>query len=899
MIESGSSHCLFALPDELYYSVLTQWVEIETLVSFDSALCNRKLRSRLFALFEYHGGAVLDNEDVPFGGIGHCGEEEVMNRCQRLKKAWEELYFNESRRTAMADWLRQRRLRFSFAYFTHNICVEEVAAIKDVFCIKHLSLQNLESSEQIEASFSNIDSDETIEESTNLYLSLALPIFNMLAADGNYSNLDQDKTAGTTTVSSHALQSLRKLSIFTSHIPGAFRSERTLDSVLRRLPNLTELSLWSSELHENAISIMQWRIPHLTSLFLSDLSLSSLLSLFLEHHLVNLRSFGTIRLLNVLPFTYPELEKLVQVHKEQRMLPHFTIFKDVSDPSFIGLLSPLTPRITRSALCVTDKEYQKCIVPDVVLDYCFKTNGTWSEFSIERYYEESRRLMSRFADRIGGFAEGLQNSLRTLYLQDDLHAPLSLGGARPVKKRLQQVAHPYQNMRILDKIFRDAASSTSLSTSTSSTSVCALQTLSLFILLEPSIIQQRLVDAHQVQEQQKQYTAAAAAAAYTAAFPTSPTEAARSSLLTVWSRVMSAAPQVFHGLRSLHLYFTTCHVQMDSDWLAWFAIPRCCPLLQSVMLGIETIATVDERVADVAHDARRLSRWFLHSPWASSLVHETSVGGSGGDGGGTIPMKFSAMGVLEDLAHRYPLDFHLWQDPAVVGANHRRLDECSDEPYISFVGYLLCLCAHLRAVQLRNIPSFSWGELLHLVRHDRIPCVASSSSSSAAHRPRPNGTAGRLQRLHLQYDDPALTAAMLTVPPSTTATTAASSLTTDDLLQALCTDWTAHFPSCLAAIPSLRHIQVTAHPVFQCEQSVAVEETTTTDNDNDNDGNRDAAPSSVLAPLISRIAAVHRHEFAVSELDRQMFGERTILLGPLYPKIDSPKREVVDTLDVR
>jgi hypothetical protein len=29
----------------------------------------------------------------------------------------------------MADWLRQRRLRFSFAYFTHNISVEEVAAM--------------------------------------------------------------------------------------------------------------------------------------------------------------------------------------------------------------------------------------------------------------------------------------------------------------------------------------------------------------------------------------------------------------------------------------------------------------------------------------------------------------------------------------------------------------------------------------------------------------------------------------------------------------------------------------------------------------------------------------------------------------------------------------------------
>jgi hypothetical protein len=337
------------------------------------------------------------------------------------------------------------------------------------------------------------------------------------------------------------------------------------------------------------------------------------------------------------------------------------------------------------------------------------------------------------------------------------------------------------------------------------------------------------------------------------------------------------------------------------------------------MLGIETIAAVDESgAADaaVAHDTRRLSRWFLYSPWASSLVHETSIGGDGdgggGDGGGTAPMKFSAMGVLDDLARRYPLDSHLWQDPAVVGANDHRLRQCSDEPYISFVGYLLCLCAHLRAVQLHNIPGFSWRELLHLVRHDRIPCVA--SASSAAHRPRSDGTAGRLQRLHLQYDDATLTAAMLTVPPppsTTTATTAtttaaaasASSLTADDLLQALCTDWTAHFPSCLAAIPSLRHIQVTAHPVFQCEQAVAVavavavEETTTTDND-DNGGNRDAAPSSVLAPLVSRIAAVHRNDSAVPELDRQLFGERTIVLGPLYPEIDPQKGAAVDTPSV-
>eukprot|EP01033_Poteriospumella_lacustris_P008713 gene8713-6264_t len=622
----------------------------------------------------------------------------------------------------MADWLRQRRLRFSFAYFTHNISVEEVAAIKDVFCVRHLSLQNLESSEQIEASFSNISSDETINESTNLYLSLALPIFNMLAADGNESNLDQEKSTRTTTVASGAVQSLRKLSIFTSHIPGAFRSERALDSVLRRVPNLTELSLWSSELHENAISIMQWRIPHLTSLFLSDLSLSSLLSLFLEHHLVNLRSFGTICLRNVLPFTYPELEKLVQANKEQRMLPHFTIFKDVSDPCFIGLLSPLTPRVTRSALCVTDKEYRSCIIPEVILDHSFETNGTWSEYCIAQYYEESQQLMNRFADRIGGFAEGLQNSLRTLYLPDDLQAPLSLGGARPVKKLLQQVAHPYQNMRILDKVFRDAACPSSTATATSATSstssVCALQTLSLFVFLEPSIIPQRLADDRQVQELQKRH-AAAAAAYTTAASPTSHTDPARSSLLTVWSRVMSAAPPVFHGLRCLHLYLTTCHVQMDSDWLVWFAIPRCCPLLQTVMLGIETIAAVDESVAAdaaVAHDTRRLSRWFLYSPWASALVHETSIGGDGGggDGGGTVPMKFSAMGVLDDLARRYPLDSHLWQDPAVVGANDHRLRQCSDEPYISFVGYLLCLCAHLRAVQLHNIPGFSWRELLHL-----------------------------------------------------------------------------------------------------------------------------------------------------------------------------------------
>eukprot|EP01040_Poterioochromonas_malhamensis_P016759 gene16759-19107_t len=234
--------------------------------------------------------------------------------------------------------------------------------------------------------------------------------------------------------------------------------------------------------------------------------------------------------LRPLPFTYPDLEKLVQANKEQRMLPHFTIFKDVSDPCFIGLLSPLTPRVTRSALCVTDMEYRSCIVPEVILDHNFETNGTWSEYCIAQYYEESQQLMNRFADRIGGFAEGLQNSLRTLYLQDDLQAPLSLGGARPVKKLLQQVAHPYQNMRILDKVFRDAAcpssTATATATATSSTSsVCALQTLSLFVLLEPSIIPQRLADDRQVQELQKRH-AAAAAAYTTAASPTSHTDPA-------------------------------------------------------------------------------------------------------------------------------------------------------------------------------------------------------------------------------------------------------------------------------------------------------------------------------------------------------------------------------------
>lgn len=226
----------------------------------------------------------------------------------------------------------------------------------------------------------------------------------------------------------------------------------------------------------------------------------------------------------------------------------------------------------------------------------------------------------------------------------------------------------------------------------------------------------------------------------------------KSSCLSLFPQLWLKASHSFRDLHFLQLIFTKLDLTIDEDWLGLIMISIMCPLLESLELSVEEITIIGweefeqeylncprldiSTVTPLFLKVRRcLSQHFFVSQTLSYISLSELLF--------TLSVKNRPCD-LRVVCNIFLHEIERFRQYSVISP---------ETPLItSFCGYLLIQCQHLRPLSLRNIPDFSFEELLGIYSNSEVQSQ-SESNGTVEIRNVKRGTRCPLQSLHIHYDD--------------------------------------------------------------------------------------------------------------------------------------------------